>query len=101
MSLPDMHPYAGRAMTLTRAAKAMTDDTEEAMMGSRLAETQDRIQELEAEVERLELYLHDIWKIADQSHTGMRHRIRRIKRNVPDDLQRYDALDSAEGCTDE
>jgi hypothetical protein len=31
----------------------MTDDTEEAMMGSRLAEAQDRIQELETEVKRL------------------------------------------------
>jgi predicted nuclease with TOPRIM domain len=67
MTLPDMHPYAGRAMTLTRAANAMTDDTEEAVMGSRLADAQDRIEELEEENRRLrkqrdhyEKALHDV-----------------------------------------
>jgi len=98
MSLPDMHPYAGRATTLTRA---MTNETEEAMMGSRLAQAQDRIQELEAEVERLRDELTAV-------HTGLSFFLRPDVSRSPrrDEINRFmgsikDALDAAEDGQDE
>ena len=52
----------------------MDDDTKEATQAKRLAEAQDRIDELEAEVEHLENRLRDCWQVADAlSHPEPSH----------------------------
>jgi len=55
-----------------------------------------KIGELQDEVERLREALYKCWKILEQTHHDPQHRLAKIRREIPEELSQYNALDAAE-----